>query len=201
MDYLSIYQRLLSIAQAGLTYGNDSFDIERYTELKEHALSLIQSLGNEPTEKIDSLFSGETGYQTPKVDVRAFIMKNEKILLVEDTKTKEWSLPGGYADIGFSPKENIIKEVKEETGLSIEVSKLLAIYDTNLRKDIPQIFQYYKLIFACKILSETNQFEKNLETSQMDYFPIDQLPTLSIKRTTVEQLQQLVNLENHLYLE
>lgn len=201
MDYLSIYQRLLSIAQAGLTYGNDSFDIERYTELKEHTLSLIQSLGNEPTEKIDSLFSGETGYQTPKVDVRAFIMKNEKILLVEDTKTKEWSLPGGYADIGFSPKENIIKEVKEETGLSIEVSKLLAIYDTNLRKDIPQIFQYYKLIFACKILSETNQFEKNLETSRMDYFPIDQLPTLSIKRTTVEQLQQLVNLENHLYLE
>ncbi|MGX7195316.1 NUDIX hydrolase [Enterococcus olivae] len=201
MDYLATYKRLLSIAQAGLTYGKDPFDQERYTDLKQIALQLIQTLGNEPTEKIQELFSQETGYQTPKVDVRALIVKGDQILLVQDTQTKDWALPGGYAEVGLTPRENIAKEVLEETGLTVDVSKLLTIFDTNLRKDIPQTFQYYKLVFACEVLSKETAFEENIETSQAAYFDMDHLPKLSVKRTTVEQLNQLLELQNDCYVE
>lgn len=190
MDYLATYKELLSIAQAGLHYGHDKFDQFRYQELNDLALKLIQSLGNEPQEVINDLFSQESGYQTPKVDVRAWITQNNKILIVQDRKTQEWSLPGGYADVGFSPKENIQKEVYEETGLDVNVWQLKAIFDTNLRKDIPQAFQYYKLVFSCEILD--GSFTENLETSQMDYFSLNNLPVLSKKRTTKEQLRQLM---------
>lgn len=193
MDYLATYKELLSIAQAGLHYGKDEFDRFRYQELNDLVLQLLHSLGNEPQEAIMDLFSHESGYQTPKVDVRAWITKENYILLVQDSKTKEWSLPGGYADVGFSPKENILKEVYEETGLTVNVKQLKAIFDTNLRKDIPQAFQYYKLVFGCEILS--GSFSKNLETSQIGYFAIDNLPALSKKRTTKEQLVQLMQQE------
>ncbi|MDN6639867.1 MAG: NUDIX hydrolase [Tetragenococcus sp.] len=190
MDYLATYKELLSIAQAGLHYGNDSFDRFRYQELNDLALQLLQSLGDEPQEVINDLFSHESGYQTPKVDVRAWITQNDKVLLVEDSKTKEWSLPGGYADVGFTPKENVQNEVYEETGLTVNVRQLKAVFDTNLRKDIPQAFQYYKLVFDCEILS--GSFTENMETSQMAYFALDKLPILSKKRTTKEQLVQLM---------
>ncbi|AYW44911.1 NUDIX hydrolase [Tetragenococcus koreensis] len=190
MDYLATYKELLSIAQAGLHYGNDKFDRFRYQELNDLALQLLQSLGDEPQEVINDLFSHESGYQTPKVDVRAWITQENKILLVQDSKTQEWSLPGGYADVGSSPKENVRNEVYEETGLTVDVRQLKAVFDTNLRKDIPQAFQYYKLVFDCEILS--GSFTENMETSQMDYFAMDNLPILSKKRTTKEQLVQLM---------
>jgi DNA phosphorothioation-dependent restriction protein DptG len=110
-------------------------------------------------------------------------------------------LPGGYGDVGLSPKENIIKEVQEETNLLVTPNKLLAVFDTNLRKDIPQIFQYYKLVFACQVVSNAQAFEKNIETSQMAYFGLNELPSLSKKRTTKEQLSQLFSQYETCYFE
>ena len=109
--------------------------------------------------RLRKILTKEEGYPTPKVDVRGLI-KRESFLLVEDLRTKEWSLPGGYAEIGCSPKENIEKEVLEETGLVVTAKELLAVYDTDKRKDIPQLFQYYKMIFSCDIL-ENHPFEKH----------------------------------------
>ncbi len=119
-------------------------------------------------------------------------------MLVQDRATKEWSLPGGYAEVGLTPKENIQKEVLEETGLHVAVGPLRAIFDTNLREDIPQLFQYYKLVFACEVIS--GAFAANSETVQSHYFELEDLPTLSMKRTTKEQLVQLVQ-DNQLYVE
>jgi ADP-ribose pyrophosphatase YjhB (NUDIX family) len=183
---LAYYQRLLAIAQAGLLYGKDVFDKESYEELREIALKLLSEVSLETTEEWRSLIETHEGYPTPKVDVRAWIKQEEKILLIEDKKTQEWALPGGFAEVGCSPKENIKKEVKEETGLTVSVDQLLAVFDTNLRKDIPQAFQYYKLIFSCHILS--GAFVENNETSNMKFFSLEELPKLSLKRTTKEQL-------------
>lgn len=183
---LSYYRRLLAIAQAGLLYGNDVFDKERYEELQEISLNLLSEIGLETPEEWQSLFELHEGYPTPKVDVRAWIKKEDKILLIEDKKTQEWALPGGFAEVGFSPKENIKKEVKEETGLTVSVDQLLAVFDTDLRKDIPQAFQYYKLVFSCHIVS--GEFVENHETSTMNFFSLNDLPKLSLKRTTKEQL-------------
>lgn len=190
-DYFAQYKRLLSIAEAGLYYGKDVYDKERYQEIKELALHLMSTVVDQDAAALTLLTENNEGYPTPKVDVRALIQKDEKILLVEDSLTKEWSLPGGYAEIGLTPRENIKKEVLEETGLLVEVKELRAIFDTNLRQDIPQVFQYYKLVFECEVLA--GDFIKNSETSNSDYFALNELPKLSIKRTTKEQLKQLVN--------
>ncbi|MCC4044318.1 NUDIX hydrolase N-terminal domain-containing protein [Enterococcus gallinarum] len=189
------YQRLLAIADAGIYYGKDIYDQERYVEMKEILVELMSRSTEETTDTLKLVLDTNEGYPTPKVDVRALIRQDNKVLLVEDIHTKEWSLPGGYAEVGFSPKENVIKEVLEETGLVVEVDKLCAVFDTNLRKDIPQLFQYYKLVFACSI--KEGSFVTNSETSASGFFTLEELPPLSMKRTTAEQLKILMEEEQN----
>lgn len=194
----SQYKRLLAIAEAGLFYGKDAFDQERYAELKQIALELISETTDKSLSELTVLTEKAEGYPTPKIDVRGFICKEDQILLVEDRKTKEWSLPGGYAEVGLTAKENVIKEVLEETGFVVDTAELIAVFDTNLRKDIPQLFQYYKLVFKCHV--KEGGFVENLETSNIGFFALDQLPLLSKNRTTKEQLTILLK-ESKLYVE
>ena len=198
IDRFRQYQRLLSIAEAGMFYGKDIYDIERFQELKELSLTLLSEVVDEDVTTLKVYLENQEGYPTPTVDVRALIRKGNQILLVQDSHTKEWSLPGGYAEVGLTPKENIQKEVLEETGLTVAVGPLRAIFDTNLREDIPQLFQYYKLVFACDVLS--GEFVANSETMQSGYFGLDALPPLSMKRTTKEQLVRLLE-EDPVFIE
>lgn len=198
MDVLPLYQRLLAIAQSGKTFGKDSYDQERYQEIETIALTLMSQLGNEPIETLHNLFSAEKGYATPKVDVRALITKDNQVLLVQDSRTKEWSLPGGFAEVGLSPTKNIQLEVLEETGLKVNVGPLVAIFDTQ-QTNSPQIFHFYKLVFDCEVQSGT--FKANAEISAASYFPWEQLPTLSKKRTTNKQLNILKNLEKDIHID
>ena len=140
---LAQYKRLLALSQAGLYYGKDVFDKERFEEIRTISLELISEIGKETFEEIKALTTIGEGHPTPKVDVRAYIKKDGKVLLIEDKRTKEWSLPGGFAEIGLSPEENVRKEVYEETGLTVETTQLRAVFDTNKQKDIPQLFQYF----------------------------------------------------------
>lgn len=200
MNLLQQYQRILAIAQSGKMFGKDVFDQERYAELEQISLSLIAHLGEEPIEKIQGLFSHETGYPTPKIDVRGFCLnEKQEILLVKDQKTKEWSLPGGFAEIGLTPKENMQKEMLEETGFEVAVQTLLAIFDTNQTSNVSQSFQYYKLVFACQLLS--GEFKANHEVHQMDFFGIHRLPPLSKKRTTKEQLLTLLQNDSNTHFD
>jgi ADP-ribose pyrophosphatase YjhB (NUDIX family) len=188
MAPLAYLRRMLAISQAGLAYAKDRFDVERYQDLHDLTVKQLAELTDRSTETIQGFLQNESGYPTPKVDVRAFIRQQDQVLLVADA-TGHWALPGGFAEVGWTPKANVIKEVHEECGLAVTVSALRSIYDTALRPDIPQVFQYYKLIFACEINS--GNFETNSETVGMAWFSLDQLPPLSLKRTTPEQLKQL----------
>ena len=179
---LAQYKRLLALSQAGLYYGKDVFDKERFEEIRTISLELISEIGKETFEEIKALTTIGEGHPTPKVDVRAYIKKDGKVLLIEDKRTKEWSLPGGFA----------------ETGLTVETTQLRAVFDTNKQKDIPQLFQYYKLVFACAIHGEEAKFIENNETSNMGFFSIEELPKLSEKRTTKKQLLILEN-KNQIY--
>ena len=123
---LAQYKRLLALSQAGLYYGKDVFDKERFEEIRTISLELISEIGKETFEEIKALTTIGEGHPTPKVDVRAYI-KDGKVLLIEDKRTKEWSLPGGFAEIGLSPEENVRKEVYEETGLTVETTQLRAV--------------------------------------------------------------------------
>lgn len=195
MSLLSKIQRIQAIVQSGLAYSKDLFDQERYEELQALSKELIATVTEAPLKDVEQFYSTETGYATPKVDVRALIV-NQKgaILLVKDRGSHEWALPGGFADVGLSATENVLKEVREETGLVANVERLIAVYDTNKSnpKNLP--VHYYKLIFRCQV--ESGQLTTSYETSEIGYFQLNQLPKLSERRTTVQQLADCYDLDN-----
>lgn len=181
---------MLALIQSGLAYTTDVFDRDRYQKLQT---LLIEQMANTSTASVDDLTASltqDSGYITPKLDVRGLIRHGDQFLLVQDIRTKLWALPGGFADVGDSPVENVQREVWEETGRHVDVQGLLTIFDTARRPDIPQLFQYYKLVFACEIID--GQFEPNIEVAQTAYFTLDNLPPLSENRTTEAQLIQLL---------
>ena len=118
--------KLQSIAQAGLFYGKDEFDKERYEQIRNIAAEMISYKSEISEDKVKDLFCSETGYQTPKIDTRAAIFENGKILLVKE-KDGRWSLPGGWADVDISATENVIKEVREEAGLTVTADMVIAV--------------------------------------------------------------------------
>lgn len=186
--WLKWAKEIQAIAQAGLAYTDNKYDIERYEMLREVAVDIMQHYTEAGKEKIRDLFCCEHGYQTPKVDVRAAIFKDDKILLVKESIDGCWSMPGGWADIGLSVRENIIKEAREEAGMAIEPFKLVGIYDWAKALDTPNPFAIYKIVMLCKPLS--GGYIENIETEAADFFALDALPPLSYGRTTAELIQQ-----------
>ena len=120
--------KLQSIAQAGLYYGKDKFDLERYEQIRDIAAEMISYKSEIPVEKVKDLFCNEIGYQTPKLDTRAAVFKEDRILLVRESDGR-WSLPGGWVDAGLSVKENAEKEVLEEAGLTVAARRIIAVQD------------------------------------------------------------------------
>ena len=123
---------LQSLAQAGLTYGRDAYDRARYERIREISAEILSHMSDLPVGTVRDLFCSETGYQTPKIDTRAAIFQDGKILLVQEND-KRWSLPGGWADVDITVKENTVKEVKEEAGLDVTADLVIALQDRNRR--------------------------------------------------------------------
>ena len=150
---------LQSIAQAGLEYGKDIFDKERYEKVREIAGEMMQAQTGLPKEKIDTLFLGDEGYQTPKIDTRAAIFKDDKILLVREKSTQTWSLPGGWNDYDCTTAENCAKEAREEAGRIVKPVKVIAIQDRNHHNKPIRATNITKIFYLCKEIS--GQFEPN----------------------------------------
>ncbi|MFA6979829.1 MAG: NUDIX hydrolase [Ignavibacteriaceae bacterium] len=189
---IELVKQIQAIAYAGLEYCENDFDRERYDELKKLSQLLLAELTVTPVEKIENLFANEVGYQTPKVDVRAVVFKENKILMVKEKIDGRWSIPGGWADIGYSPSEIAIKEAKEEAGAEVKPVRLLAVID-KLKHDYPiSPFHIYKLFILCELVNDT--ISSGTETSDVNYFSIENLPLLSATRITAEQISMLFRL-------
>lgn len=175
-----IGQKLQALAQTGLTYTQDRYDIERYHELRDIAAQLLaHQLSLDKTRLLED-FKLQQGYATPKVDTRAIVMRQGKILLCREADDGLWSLPGGWADVGDSPSDAVCREVVEETGLQVKVERLLGVWDRNLHGHPPYPWHVYKLIFSCRELGgELRLSEDSLE---LDFFDPKQLPPLSLTR-------------------
>ena len=189
-DLLEKIQRLNAIADAGLKYGSKEFDQDRYEELKKVTRELLMLMGNLSSEEVENIFPKIPVYPTPSIDVRNFLIEDGKVLLIKDKKSKEWSLPGGYAEVGINLSDNALKELQEEAGVLGRINRLLAIFDTN--KYNPQLTQYYKCVFLVDKLSM--HFVENLETEEAKFFALDKLPNLSKVRNTEEQIKVLYDL-------
>lgn len=191
--WLDIAQNLQSIAQAGLTYTENKYDVERYEQIMQLSKEIIVDHSGINMEKLDNLFKLETGYLTPKVDVRGVIFRGDKILLVKETLDGKWSLPGGWADVGLTASEVVEKEVREESGLKVKTLKLLAVFDKKCHPHPPEIYYVYKMFFLCQEVS--GEMQIGIETSAIDFFGIDDLPELSTNRNTKSQIVQMFQLK------
>lgn len=178
--------RLQSIAQAGLFYGKDKFDKERYEQIRDIAAEMISVQSEIPVEKVKDLFCCEVGYQTPKLDCRAAIFQDGKILLVRENNGT-WSLPGGWVDVDLSVKENVIKEVKEEAGLDVTADMVIAVQDREKHNLPVYAYKICKIFVLCSVIG--GAFVPNIETTESGYFMLDELPELAAEKNNEEQIR------------
>ena len=178
--------RIQSIAQAGLQYGKDKYDRERYAELREIAAEMISAKTDISMEKVRDLFCNETGYQTPKIDTRAAVFIDGKILLVHENNGT-WCLPGGWCDVDQSIASNTEKEVREEAGFTVTAQRLIAVQDWRKHNVTSYVYGVVKCFVLCKY--ESGEFQKNIETTGIGLFGRDELPIdLAVEKTSREQI-------------
>ena len=186
-------KELQSLAQAGLFYGKDVYDRERYQRIRDIAAEMMALRTDIPVEKIVGLFCNDTGYQTPKVDTRAAIFEDGKILLV--CERGKWSLPGGWCEYDLSPAENTVKEVREEAGLEIRIRSVISVQDREKHNQPPYAYGVIKIFYLCE--AEGGAFRENIETSESAYFALDELPPLALEKCTEEQVRMCFEAYNN----
>ena len=187
-------RRLQAIAQSGLTYAKDPYDVERYEQVRRIAAEIASTRSGTTVDSIDALFSEGTGYATPKLDIRAVVLNEEgAILLVREREDGLWTLPGGWVDVGESPSESVEREVKEESGYEVRAVRLLALWDRDKHPHPPIPFHVYKLYFQCELLGG-EPLTASTETEGVDFFSKNALPELSLGRVTSQQIDRLIGL-------
>lgn len=183
--WLELVIEIQSIAQAGLEYTENVYDRERYERLRELSAEMINLKSDIPVEKVRKIFCNENGYQTPKLDTRAAIFKDGKILLVHE-KNGTWAMPGGWCDVLQSIRSNTIKEVKEESGLDAIPKKLIAMHDKKQRNKRVDPYAITTAYVLCDAIG--GSFKENSETTEIGYFSLDELPVLAEEKNTKEQI-------------
>jgi ADP-ribose pyrophosphatase YjhB (NUDIX family) len=188
-SWLTIGRELRSIAQIGLAFCADAFDRQRYERIRELAASLISQGAGQPDHALLERFGQDTGYATPKIDVRAAVFVDGCVLLVREVSNDLWSLPGGWADVNQSAAECVIREVAEESGYLARAVKLAAVYDYRKRNRPHHLDSIYKMFFICELIGGSAR--GSIETSEVAFFPRNALPPLSIGRTTAAQIERM----------
>ena len=185
-NWLRWTRRIHALAQNGSAYTEGVFDRERYAELKTIAAEMMAAYGDTTPERVLELWAGEDGYLTPKVDVRAAVFQDGRVLLVRERADGRWSLPGGWADVGDTPAQCVEREVREEAGLRVRATHLVAVHDGTRNGHPPRPFHVYKLFFLCTL--EGGVATTSIETDEVAFFAEDALPELSVGRVTAAQI-------------
>jgi len=197
MPTLSQLRELQSIAQAGLTYTRDPYDRERFERLLRLTAELLAAQTGQEEGEVHDLLHAERGYLTPKVDVRAVVLNDRgEVLLTQERADQLWSLPGGWADPGDSPREVAVREVREETGREVRAMRLLGLLDKEKHAHPPDLWAVYKVFLLCELVpgGEPASHPDNTETLDSGWFSPTGLPPLSLGRNLPEQVQRMVQL-------
>lgn len=193
--WLEWAMRLQAIAQAGLSFGETRYDIDRYQQIRNLSVEIIREYTGLDEKKARDLFASETGYQTPKVDIRAAVFKDDRILMVKEKADGAWSLPGGWADVNTSIKESVIRECLEEAGARVIPKRIIAIHLADRHYDFPYPYSIYKIFVESDLIE--NHFSENTETLEAGFFSPDSLPPLSTERNTKEQIEMCFEVKKH----
>ena len=186
-ELITLAQRIRALSQTGLAYAQNGYEIDRCNELitvSDRIMSLVSGISE---EEIHACYTLAKEYATPKVDVRAVIFNDQdEVLLVREKLDGRWSIPGGWSDVGYSPKEVAVKETKEETGLDVRVVRLLAVMDKRCHAHPPGPFYIYKMFILCEVTG--GAFNETYDILDKGFFPLHQLPPLSLDRILPEQI-------------
>lgn len=187
-DWLVAAQRLRAMAQTGLTYSTDRFDLQRYHELTTIAQGMLAELLTSPPAVLAEAFAIEKGYPTPKLDVRTAVFSEGRVLLVQEWLDGGWTLPGGWVDEGDSPSGAAERECREESGYEVKVTRLIALRDRNRHEYRPRhLTSIWKVLFLAELVG--GEAKVSEETTDVGFFALDQLPSLSLGRTLPADLE------------
>ena len=183
-------EQIRAIAQNGITYTDGGFDLERYHQLQTIAHEMTAALTGAPVGQVDDFFLPDKGYTTPKIDLRAGVFKDGKILLVRERSDNCWALPGGWGDICEPASKGVEREVFEESGFTAKARKLAAVRDAHRHPYHPRNPHHiYKMLFLCDLTG--GEATLNIEISEIDFFDIKKLPELSQGRTIEDDIHLL----------
>lgn len=189
-QWLDWAKQLQALSQAGHAYSTDKYDLERFDSVADIAHKMLAELSDTPVEKVENLFIPETGYPTPKVDVRAGVIKDNKILLVREREDNRWTLPGGWGDVCETPTQGVIREVYEESGYVVDNARLVAIKDRAVHDYRPIFpFHIYKMFFLCDFVS--GEALTNIEISEIGFFEQSNIPELSLSRVLPQDIDMI----------
>ena len=188
--WLEWAREMQALSQTGLTYSKDEYDTQRYKRFTEIAAEIVQCHSDLQKDVLVNNFLAHLGYATPKIDVRGAVIRDGKILLVQERTDEKWCMPGGWADVGEIPSEMVEREVWEESGFKVKTKKVIAVYDTNRDGRQLEFFHAYKIIFLCEIIDGYARISN--ETMGVDFFDFDNLPPLSTSRTNTQHLTEIL---------
>ena len=195
-NWLLWARELQAIAQTGLTFAGDRYDLERYQRLRAIAVAMMAAGSGTAAERISELFEQDLGYPTPKVDVRGAVFHQQRILLVREISDGFWTLPGGWGDVNQSPRECVEREIQEESGFLARAVKLAAVWDyRRQRQAASHPYSIYKFFFICELTG--GEASPSLETSAVEFFALERLPELSLGRVTPAQIGRMYAHRRH----
>jgi ADP-ribose pyrophosphatase YjhB (NUDIX family) len=187
--WLEIARELQQLAQTGLAFAENEYEKKRYDRLNEIAAEIVDSNTQLEKESVKKNFMKQPGYATPKIDVRAAVMKDGNILLVQETTDKCWAMPGGWADVGDIPKEVAVRETKEESGFDVKPVKVIGVFDANRAGRPLEFFHAFKIVFLCELTG--GEAKPSSETLDVNFFSFDELPELSFNRTNLKHIEEI----------
>lgn len=193
--WLEWVTEMQSIAQSGLTFCENQYDRDRYQRLRDLSVEIMHEYTGLDHQKLTNLFASEEGYQTPKVDIRSAVFKDDKILMAREKIDGRWSLPGGWADVNTTVSESAARECLEEAGAAVRPRRIIAIHTANRQNNFVYPFTIYKIFVECELIDW--KFIENTETYGSGFFGIDELPELSTERNTLKQISMCFEAKKH----
>ena len=187
--WLDIAREIQQLAQTGAAFAVTDYEKDRYKRLTEITAEIVENHTTLKKESVHKVLMEHPGYATPKIDVRAAVMKDGKILLVQETTDNCWAMPGGWADVGDIPSEVAIRECKEESGFDVKPVKVIGVFDANRVGGRLEFFHAFKIIFLCELIG--GEAKPSNETLDVRFFDLNELPALSLNRTNEKHLNEI----------
>ncbi|MEJ5261578.1 MAG: NUDIX hydrolase [Ignavibacterium sp.] len=187
--WLNIAREIQQLSQTGLAFAANDYEKKRYTRLIEIVSEIIENHSQLEKESVQKYLLNHPGYATPKIDVRAAVVKDNQILLVQESTDKCWAMPGGWADVGDIPSQVAIRETKEESGFDVIPRKVIGVFDANRLGGHLELFHAFKIIFLCDLIG--GEARTSDETLEVKFFPLNSLPPLSLNRTNEKHIEEI----------